>query len=115
MSTFQDAIESIRHQIAQATSSHTICIDLDWAVGDQLIDWLEAQPIYPKFYWQSRDGEEEVAVLGQVKTFTDPKAAQQILAPQQRVWGGRSFDGRTERNRRCMSSFSFCLKLKLRV
>lgn len=87
MSTFQDAIESIRHQITQATTSHTISLKLDWSIGEQLIDWLEAQPVFPKFYWQSRDGEEEVAVLGQVKTFTDPSAAQKVLAPQQRIWG----------------------------
>lgn len=113
MSTFQNAIESIRHQITQATSSHSICLELDWSIGDQLIDWLEAQPVYPKFYWQSRDGQEEVAVVGQVKTFTDPSAAQKVLAPQQRIWGGRSFDGRTERNRRCMSSFFFLPQVEI--
>ncbi|MUK40956.1 isochorismate synthase [Aliivibrio fischeri] len=113
MSTFQDAIESIRHQITQATTSHTISLKLDWSIGEQLIDWLEAQPVFPKFYWQSRDGEEEVAVLGQVKTFTDPSAAQKVLASQQRIWGGRSFDGRTERNRRCMSSFFFLPQVEI--
>ncbi|MBP3142324.1 isochorismate synthase [Aliivibrio fischeri] len=113
MSTFQDAIESIRHQITQATTSHTIFLKLDWSIGEQLIDWLEAQPVFPKFYWQSRDGEEEVAVLGQVKTFTDPSAAQKVLASQQRIWGGRSFDGRTERNRRCMSSFFFLPQVEI--
>lgn len=113
MSTFQDAIESIRHHITQATASETLSIPLDWSIGEQLIDWLDAQPVYPKFYWQSRNGEEEVAVLGQVKTFTDPSAAQKVLGPNQRIWGGRSFDGRTERNHRCMSSFFFLPQVEI--
>ena len=57
------------------------------------IDWLEAQPIFPKFYWQSRDTREEVVALGQLHTFVDPAPAYTILADDQRIWGGRSFDG----------------------
>ncbi len=52
-----------------------------------LIDWLDAQPIFPKFYWQSRDTREEVVALGQVYTFTDPAPAYAILGDDQRVWG----------------------------
>ncbi len=36
------------------------------------IDWLDAQPHYPKFYWQSRDTREEVVALGQLHTFSEP-------------------------------------------
>lgn len=64
-----------------------------------LIDWLDAQPIFPKFYWQSRDTREEVVALGQVYTFTDPAPAYAILGDEQRVWGGRSFDGHTAKIR----------------
>lgn len=48
-----------------------------------LIDWLDAQPIFPKFYWQSRDTREEVVALGQVYTFTDPAPAYAILGDEQ--------------------------------
>lgn len=78
-----------------------------------LIDWLDAQPIFPKFYWQSRDTREEVIALGQVYTFTDPAPAYAILADKQRVWGGRSFDGQTAKNPRCMPSFFFLPQIEL--
>lgn len=77
------------------------------------IDWLEAQPVYPKFYWQSRDGREEVVALGQLYTFTEPAPAYAIVGENQRVWGGRSFDGHTDKNRRCMSSFFFLPQVEL--
>ncbi|MCW8334657.1 isochorismate synthase [Vibrio paucivorans] len=77
------------------------------------IDWLEAQPIFPKFYWQSRDTREEVVALGQLHTFSELAPAYAILGEDQRIWGGRSFDGSTEKNRRCMSSFFFLPQIEL--
>ena len=29
-----------------------------------LLDWLSHQTLYPQFYWQSRDGQEEAIALG---------------------------------------------------
>ncbi|WP_428774035.1 isochorismate synthase [Vibrio sp.] len=78
-----------------------------------LIDWLDAQPVFPKFYWHSRNTREEVAVLGQLETFSSPAPAYAILGEGQRVWGGRSFDGHTDKNQRCMSSFFFLPQLEL--
>ena len=78
-----------------------------------LIDWLDAQPLFPKFYWQSRDTREEVVALGQLHSFVDPGSAYTILGEGQRVWGGRSFDGQHEKNRRCMSSFFFLPQIEL--
>lgn len=77
------------------------------------IDWLEAQPHFPKFYWQSRDTREEVVALGQLHTFSEASPAYAILADNQRVWGGRSFDGHTDKNRRCMSAFFFLPQIEL--
>ncbi|PLR40861.1 isochorismate synthase MenF [Chimaeribacter californicus] len=60
--------------------------------------WLAAQPHFPKFYWQPRDGNETVAVCGQVAQFTDPEQAGQFLqhhmdgAERLRVWGLNAFD-----------------------
>uniref|UniRef100_UPI0030C73A86 isochorismate synthase n=1 Tax=Vibrio sp. 10N TaxID=3058938 RepID=UPI0030C73A86 len=77
------------------------------------IDWLEAQPHYPKFYWQSRDTREEVVALGKLHTFSEAAPAYAILAENQRVWGGRSFDGHSDKNRRCMSAFFFLPHIEL--
>ncbi|WP_153447397.1 isochorismate synthase [Vibrio algicola] len=64
------------------------------------IDWLEAQPLFPKFYWQSRDGREEVVALEQLHAFTDPSAAYTILGDNQRVWGGKAFDNEQSKTQR---------------
>ncbi|MGX9518093.1 isochorismate synthase [Vibrio mediterranei] len=77
------------------------------------IDWLDAQPHYPKFYWQSRDTREEVVALGQLHTFSEAAPAYTILSENQRVWGGRSFDGHSDKNRRCMSAFFFLPQVEL--
>lgn len=77
------------------------------------IDWLGAQPVFPKMYWQSRDTREEVVALGQLHVFSEAAPAFTILADRQRVWGGRSFDGHTAKNRRCMSAFFFLPKIEL--
>lgn len=84
-----------------------------WPEHADPIDWLHAQPMFPKFYWQTRDANEEVLALGQVKTFSEPALAEAVLAKGQRVWGGRSFDGRTERNQRCLQSFFFLPQIEL--
>ncbi|MDD1782419.1 isochorismate synthase [Enterovibrio sp. ZSDZ35] len=96
-----------------APIKNRLSLPFTWPAELDPIAWLDAQPIFPKFYWQTRDGNEEVIALGQVKTFSDPDTAERYLAPDQRVWGGRSFDGRTERNQRCLQSFFFlpCIEL----
>lgn len=84
-----------------------------WPAHTDPMDWLHAQPLFPKFYWQTRDANEEVLALGQVRTFSDPASAEAVLAKGQRVWGGRSFDGRTERNQRCLQSFFFLPQIEV--
>ncbi|MDD1793013.1 isochorismate synthase [Enterovibrio sp. ZSDZ42] len=92
---------------------HQLRVSFSWSDSVDPIEWLDAQPIFPKFYWQTRDTRDEVLVLGQVKTFTDPLAAETVLASGQRIWGGRSFDGRTERNQRCLQSFFFLPQIEI--
>lgn len=62
--------------------------------------WLASQPCFPQFYWQQRDGDEEVAALGARCHFETFDAAQAFLAAQQdatlRIWGLNAFD--TERS-----------------
>lgn len=56
------------------------------------IDWFDAQAIYPKFYWQSRDAHEEVLALGAALSYHDPLNVYADLSEDQRVWGGKPFD-----------------------
>ncbi|MBF8999643.1 isochorismate synthase [Vibrio nitrifigilis] len=114
MPNFHQFIHQLITRIQQAKEYDVrIELPLDTAPEWSLIDWLDAQPIYPKFYWQSRDASEEVVALGALATFTEPTPAYAILGEQQRVWGGRSFDGRTNKNRRCMSALFFLPQIEV--
>lgn len=114
MSYFYQAIDQLIEKIHNAPQDASRCWQaLEYAPGFDLIDWLEAQPLFPKFFWHGRDGREEVVALGQLYTFLDPAPAYQILSEGQRVWGGRSFDGRSEKNPRCMSSLFFLPQIEL--
>src|SRR5690606_6516570 len=94
LSYFHQAIGQLIERVKNAGEDESRLIEpIDTTLKFTLIDWLEAQPIFPKFYWHSRDGREQVVALGQLHTFTEPAPAYAILAPGQRVWGGRSFDG----------------------
>lgn len=63
-----------------------------------LLEWLSAQPCYPKFYWQQRDGNEESAVCGNACTFEDMQQAQKFIGqhcdiPDLHIWGLNAFNG----------------------
>lgn len=65
---------------------------------EPLLDWLAAQPHYPKFYWQPREGTERVAICGQVAQFGTLRQASDYVrqhsdtAGRLRVWGVNAFD-----------------------
>ncbi|BCN23613.1 isochorismate synthase [Vibrio alfacsensis] len=114
MSQFHQAVKRIIERVQQAEGNQTRLVEpLSVKPNFAFIDWLEAQPLFPKFYWQSRDTREEVVALGQLHTFVEPGPAYTILGEGQRVWGGRSFDGQHEKNRRCMPSFFFLPQIEL--
>ncbi|RJX72001.1 isochorismate synthase [Vibrio sinensis] len=114
MSHFHQAITELIERVKDAKDGVTRLVQvLEEKPDFSFIDWLDCQPIFPKFYWQSRDTREEVVALGQLHTFTDPAPAYAILADDQRIWGGRSFDGHTDKNRRCMASFFFLPQIEL--
>ncbi|ANQ16525.1 isochorismate synthase MenF [Vibrio natriegens] len=114
MSQFHQAVQRIIKRVQKIQGNPMRLVE---PLGEKphfsLIDWLDAQPLFPKFYWQSRDTREEVVALGQLHSFVDPGSAYTILGEGQRVWGGRSFDGQHEKNRRCMTSFFFLPQIEL--
>ncbi|OAJ93842.1 isochorismate synthase [Vibrio bivalvicida] len=114
MSYFHQAVTELIERVKEAEDGVNRLVQvLEEKPDFAFIDWLEAQPLFPKFYWQSRDTREEVVALGQLHTFVEPAPAYTILAEDQRIWGGRSFDGHTGKNRRCMSSFFFLPQIEL--
>ena len=63
-----------------------------------LLEWLSAQPCYPKFYWQQRDGHDEAAVCGDAYAFGDMQQAQAFIhqhrdIPDLHIWGLNAFNG----------------------
>ncbi|MGO2341829.1 isochorismate synthase [Vibrio litoralis] len=94
MSELPQVIELIIERIrrGQVSSENRISEVVNLPEDFSAIDWLEGQPLYPRFYWQSRDEREEVIALEQVNSFTNPLDAYSTLAEQQRVWGGKAFD-----------------------
>ena len=114
LSYFHQAVTELIERVKDAGDGvHRLVQVLEEKPDFAFIDWLEAQPLFPKFYWQSRDTREEVVALGQLHTFMEPAPAYTILAGDQRIWGGRSFDGQTNKNRRCISSFFFLPQIEL--
>ncbi|MDK9587099.1 isochorismate synthase MenF [Lelliottia wanjuensis] len=56
-------------------------IDIAFPLNDAFdpLAWLGAQASYPQFYWQQRNGEEELAALGAVQHFSSLAIARQFL------------------------------------
>ncbi len=109
LSQFSQAIAELIQQIKDANEHDSkLTQAIDTLAGFSCVDWLEAQPHFPKFYWQSRDTREEVVALGKVHAFSDPAPAYTILADGQRVWGGRAFQSSEDDG--LPSSLFFCHK-----
>lgn len=114
MSHFHQAVAELIERVKSAPKGVTRLVQvLEEKPDFAFIDWLEPQPVFPKFYWQSRDTREEVVALAQLHTFSEPAPAYTILAEEQRIWGGRAFDAKSDKHRRCMSSFFFLPQIEL--
>lgn len=114
MSHYSHAIAELIKKVSDATQQDIrIAHPLSHAPDVSCIDWLEAQPHYPKFYWQSRDTREEVVALGKVHTFSSPAPAYTILGEDQRIWGGKSFDHLPESDGSGFSAFFFLPQIEL--
>lgn len=107
------AIEKLLEEVEAAPSETTrIEIPVDPVQGDHVVPWMAKQPIFPKFYWQSRDTTEETVALGQARTFSDINPAYSVLSCNQRIWGGYAFPRASKRGG-CLSSYFFLPQIEL--
>ncbi|UKL40909.1 isochorismate synthase MenF, partial [Klebsiella quasipneumoniae] len=62
-------------------SPGTRIIDIAFPLNDAFdpLLWCGQQPQWPQFYWQQRNGDEELAALGAVKSFPSLDAANRFL------------------------------------
>ena len=87
----------LTQEFADAPGLKGISVSLTLSEDSDPLGWLTGQVAYPQFYWQHRDGNEEVAALGRVKIFSTLSDAelfcqQQTAQPAVRVWGLNAFD-----------------------
>ena len=101
MHSITTALESLmRHLSQEMPAAPGIRIyDIPFPLNDAFdaLGWLASQPVWPQFYWQQRNGDEEAAVLGAVAAFSSLDSAQRFLRqhdnyPELRVWGLNAFE-----------------------
>lgn len=101
MHSITTALESLmRHLSQEMPAAPGIRIyDIPFPLNDAFdaLGWLASQPVWPQFYWQQRNGDEEAAVLGAVAAFSSLESAQQFLQqhdnhPDLRIWGLNAFE-----------------------
>ncbi|QMD47243.1 isochorismate synthase MenF [Citrobacter freundii] len=101
MHSITTALESLmRHLSQEMPAAPGIRIyDIPFPLNDAFdaLGWLASQPVWPQFYWQQRNGDEEAAVLGAVAVFSSLESAQQFLHqhdnhPDLRIWGLNAFE-----------------------
>lgn len=80
------ALEQLRTQLTQALPAAPGLrhFDVTFPLNDAFdpLAWLGAQQCYPQFYWQQRNGDEELAALGAVAHFSSLALASQFLRDQ---------------------------------
>ncbi|SJL83438.1 isochorismate synthase [Vibrio palustris] len=116
MTYFQQIVTQLT-ELIHCASLDTVRVELPLNLSTSLftLDWFDRQNVYPKFYWQPRSGNEEVMALGALSSFTSGQSSEinQVLGANQRVWGGRSFDGRTSKNPQCLPEYFFLPKIEV--
>ncbi|OBT16035.1 isochorismate synthase [Vibrio sp. UCD-FRSSP16_10] len=113
MSHLENAIKQLTQQVDSASiDACRVEVAVEIMNHDSVLPWMANQPIFPKFYWQSRDTTEEVVALGQVRTFDEINPAYSVLSQDQRIWGGYAFPYK-ENKGRCLNSFFFLPSIEL--
>ncbi|WP_336819245.1 isochorismate synthase MenF [Cedecea sp. MMO-103] len=93
----QQMQQELAGEFADKPGLQRLCVPVTLSDASDPLAWLTAQSRYPQFYWQQRNGNEEVAALGALLSFSALEDAQAFLQshPEQpflRVWGLNAFD-----------------------
>lgn len=101
MHSLTTALEGLRRQLADdIPDAPGLChFDVTFPLNDAFdpLAWLSAQQGFPQFYWQQRNGDEELAALGAVTRFDSLAAARTFLLqfpqhPDTRIVGLNAFE-----------------------
>ncbi|WP_435927229.1 isochorismate synthase MenF [Dryocola sp. BD613] len=88
---------ALTEEFADEPGLKRLCAAIALSDDADPLGWLACQRLYPQFYWQQRDGDDEVAALGAVRRFNALADAQSFLnswpqTPSLRIWGLNAFD-----------------------
>ncbi|CDG18270.1 isochorismate synthase (isochorismate hydroxymutase 2), menaquinone biosynthesis [Xenorhabdus doucetiae] len=92
-----DICELLNTENVSETGIQSFSFVLPVDSGAHWLEWLSAQSHYPQFYWQHRDGDEEVVACGQIRLFSKVTDAEAFLRQphqfaQMRLWGLNAWD-----------------------
>ncbi|WP_086956626.1 isochorismate synthase MenF [Xenorhabdus innexi] len=112
-----DVCETLSAKNVSEAGIQMFCFPLPVNDNTDWLEWLAAQPHYPQFYWQHRDGHEEVAACGQIRLFNNAAQAEMFLNqyaqfPQMRIWGLNGWD--KEENTDNEESYLFLPRIEIR-
>ncbi|MEM0672994.1 isochorismate synthase MenF [Dickeya oryzae] len=91
--------QALNEPLPEQAGFHAITLTMSLQDSSQLLAWLASQPVYPQFYWQHRQDDEEAAVCGQARVFEDIAHAEAFLQRHDvddsvRLWGLNAFEQR---------------------
>jgi menaquinone-specific isochorismate synthase len=91
---------ALNAEFADAPGLQQISFAVTLSDASDALAWLTTQRLYPQFYWQQRNGDDEIAALGLVHQFNTLEAAREFLddyagQPAIRIAGVNAFDPAT--------------------
>ncbi|MFZ7164704.1 isochorismate synthase [Avibacterium avium] len=98
-----DNLQSIKQQLIDQISPSLpeqqgiACVQLEIESDLNLLSWLKGQQIYPQFYLNFRDCSQHIAVIGQLRCFSDLNQAQHFIQKSDYpLVGGVEFYGQSQ-------------------
>ena len=88
---------ALNAEFADAPGLQQISFAVTLSDASDALAWLTTQRLYPQFYWQQRNGDDEIAALGLVRQFNTLESARSFLddyadQPAVRITGVNAFD-----------------------
>ncbi|NKI75501.1 isochorismate synthase MenF [Dickeya sp. CFBP 2040] len=110
--------QALNEPLPEKAGFHAVTLTMSLQDSSQLLAWLASQPLYPQFYWQHRQDDEEAVVCGQVRVFEDIAHAEAFLQRDDvddsvRLWGLNAFEQRPRPSEAHTAAFLFLPRIAL--
>lgn len=91
---------ALNAEFADAPGLEQLSVAISLSDASDALAWLTSQRLYPQFYWQQRNGDDEIAALGALRNFETLDAASAFLndyadQPTLRITGVNAFSPTT--------------------